>query len=555
MSQIKIIGLGGLDEVGKNMYVVEIGDNIFILEAGAKFPNPKEQLGVEIIVPDFSYLIENKKRIKGIFITHGHDDVMGAIPYLLKSINAPVYATSLTAKLIKNTVVKHKVKNCNINIIKREHRFIVAGITIQSFPLTQSIPDGIGIAIHTEHGAIVLASKFIVDYDIHNEHFSCDIGRIAEIGKNGVFALLTESSGAATLGHTSPRHKITPLIERHIDNTLGKIFITIYKEDVFHMVEIVELAKKLNKKIYCYDEAQYKLFEMICSLGYYKLNKKLFINKKEFVECEQDAICIISGTKTRVFKRLHRIALREDELIQFKETDVVIIASPPSFESEIEATNTENDLYKEGVKVINYNAKQLFKMQSSIEDLKMLIYLLKPKYYIPVNGEYQQLIANANLAIDMKYTPDKVIVLDNGQNVLFIDGRLRNTREFIELEETLIDGNEKLDVGGLVLKDREILSTDGVIVVGIVIDFKTKELIGGADVQSRGVIYLKDADYIVKNLGEILIEAVKNAVKENRYENIKIRQEAKMKMSRYMAKETGKRPMILPAILEINTDR
>ncbi len=554
MSQVKIFGLGGLDEIGKNMYIVEVDENIFVVEVGLKYPNPKEQLGVEIILPDFKYLIDNKERVKGIFITHAHDDVMGGIPHLLKVVNAPIYTTALTAQIIKRLIKKEKIKNVNINVVKRCHRFKVANIKVETFALTQSIPDGFGLAIHTDQGSVVVASEYLIDYDIRNEFFSSDISKIAEIGKNGVLAFLCESTGSTTSGYTAPRHKVTPIIEGNIENSDGRVFVTVYKQNIYRLFEIIEIANKLNKKIYFYDNSQYELLEMISKLGYYKLNQSMFITKQEFAKEESDAICIVSGTGTRVFKRMHRIALREDDLIQLKENDVVIMVSPPSFESEIEATNMENDLYKEGVKVVNVSAKEILQMRASIEDIKMMIYLLKPKYYIPINGEYRHLLANANIAVDMEYTPDKVVVIDNGQIIVLNDGHLRSAKDFIELEEMLIDGNEKLDVGGMVLKDRETLSTDGVIVVGIVINFKTKELVGGADVQSRGVIYLKDADYIVKALGEILINAVDEAVKANTYENMKVRMDAKSKMSRYMLKETGKRPMILPAIVEINLD-
>ena len=214
----------------------------------------------------------------------------------------------------------------------------------------------------------------------------------------------------------------------------------------------------------------------------------------------------------------------------------------------------ENDLYKEGVMVIKVNAKEVLSMHASIEDLKMMLFMLKPKYYLPVKGEYAQLIANADIATSMGYKPDRIIILDNGQFATFEDGRLKSTKDSIKLNDTLIDGNDKLDVQGMVLRDRETLSTDGAIVVGVFLNFNTKEIIGGPDVQSRGVIYLKDADYIINEIANILINTINEAVAENRYENMAIRMEAKEKISKYILKETGKRPMILPAIVEINIE-
>lgn len=552
MEQVRLFALGGLDESGKNMYVIEVNDDIFIIEVGLKYPSEHEQLGVEMIIPDFTYLIENKDRIKGIFITHGHDDVLGAIGHLIKSVNIPIYATPFTSLLIKKELQKLKIKNAKIHKIKRNDRFKVSNTLIQTFGVTQSVPDGVGIVIKTPKGSIVYTSEYLMDYDIRNPHFSCDIGRFAEIGKDGVLALLSESVGANNTGYTAPRHRISDIIEPYFESAQGRLLITVYKQNLFRIIEILELAKKYKKRVFFYDESQLELLAMLQTLGYYDIDKDLLISKKEFNKDSMDTICIVSGSGARVFKRMNRIATKEDELVELKENDTVVVASPVVAGTEKEASNMENDLYKEGVNVVTINAKQVYSMHASIEDLKMMIYLFKPKYYIPVKGEYRHLIANANIASSMGYTPDRIVILDNGQIASIQEGHLKSTKEFLQLEETMIDGNEKLDVGGMVLKDRDTLSTDGVIVVGVVINHRTKELIGGPDVQSRGVIYLKDADYIMKQLGDILINTINTAVSEKRYENMQARMDAKDKMNRYMVKETGKRPMILPAIVEIN---
>lgn len=477
---------------------------------------------------------------------------MAALPYLLKQANIPVYATPLTALIIKKYLLSHKIKGTKINRIKRSDDFKVGSVNVRTFGVTQSIPDGIGLVFETSMGAIVYTSEYIVDYDISSEHFACDIGRLAAIGQQGVLALLTESTGANNAGYTSPRHRISSLIEPYFESADGRLIVTVYKQNLFRIIEILELAKKYKKKVFFYDESQIELLAMLQSLDYYTIPKDLLIERTEFNNETNDSICIVSGTGARVFKRMNRIATKEDDVVELKESDTVVVASPIVPGTEKEASNMENDLYKEGVNVVSISAKEVFSMHASIEDLKMMIYLFKPKYYIPIKGEYRHLIANANIALDMRFTPDRIIVLDNGQIAEFKQGRLKTTKDFIELEETLIDGNEKLDVGGMVLKDCDTLSTDGAIVVGIVINHRTKELIGGPDVQSRGVIYLKDADYIVKMLGNILMESVSDAVKDNRYENMQARMVAKDKMSRYILKETGKRPMILPAIVEIN---
>ena len=278
----------------------------------------------------------------------------------------------------------------------------------------------------------------------------------------------------------------------------------------------------------------------------------LELPKSKFNNSIENLMIIVSGSGPQVFKLMHKIAMSEEELISLSPSDTVIIASPIVPGTEREAGRMENELYKEDVNVVTLDRKKVVSMHASIEDIKMLMYLLKPKYFIPIHGEYRHLVNNATVALDMGYYADKIVVLDNGQIATFRDGKLNNTANILKLEEILIDGNAHLDSSGLILKDRELLSTDGVMVIGIVLNFGTKEVIGGPDVQSRGLIYLKDADYIVKEVGNIMENTINAMVEANRYDNMGARNEAKEKMTKYILKETGKRPMILPVIVEIN---
>ena len=249
---------------------------------------------------------------------------------------------------------------------------------------------------------------------------------------------------------------------------------------------------------------------------------------------------------------MNNIAIGEDRKIELKETDKVIIASPVVPGTENDATAMENDLYKAGVAIQKLNAKQVLSMHASIEDLKMMLYLIRPKYYLPIKGQYSSLIDNANIAVDMGFKPDKIVILDNGQFATFENGRLSSTSDTIELNDTAIDGSNMKDVSGMVLKDRQALSTDGAIICGVVLDFKSKKVIGGPDVQSRGVIYLKDADLILGQIGEMLVETIEEAVSNGSYDNLTVRAEARERIAHFILRETGKKPMILPAIVELN---
>lgn len=551
MEKIRIMALGGLDEDGRNLTVIEIDEKIIIVDAGLKYPE-NTMLGVEIIIPNFSYLIERKNKIVGLFITHGHDDVMGALPYLIKEINIPIYAAPFTALIIEELFKKHEVENYTLNKIKRYGLINLDGLKIRTFGLTHSICDTIGLAIATSQGYIVHASEFMIDFDQNLPSFDCDITELAEIGKKGVFALLTESRNAERVGFTSPRHRVKNALEPIIESSLGRVIITLYQQNLFRLIEVIELAQKYKKKIYFVNEHYRSYLNNLKKLKYFNLPEKIELHSHQFNNSFDDVIIIVADQGPNVFRLMHTIATGDHAQLQLKQTDTVVIASPVVAGTEKDASSMENELFKDGVSVKNLPRDEFLTMHPSSEDLKMMLTMLKPQYYIPIKGEYRHLIENANLALNRGYYADHIIVLDNGQVASFNGDKLESLAEFHETDHVYIDGYESLDSTGLVLRDREILATDGTMIVGIVINHETKEILGGPDVQSRGVIYLKDADYVVKECGVILENVIVNLVAENRYDNNTARNESKEQMSKYVLKMTGKRPMILPVIIEIN---
>ena len=551
MDQVRIFALGGLDENGKNMYVVEVNEAIFIIEAGLKYPDTG-QLGVEFIIPDFSYLIENKDRIKGIFITHAHDDVIAALPYLLKQINIPVYTGALTASILHETLKKEGIKDVKIHRMKRTSRQVIGGVKVRTFPMTHAFPDNFGIAINTDQGYIVYTGEFIVDYDMLQEEYLCDLNELSDIGKKGVLCLLSESQGVEQSGHTAPRHRITSLIEPIFEASTSRILISCYSQSLFRIIEIIELAKKQNRRIFFHDKGIRDLLRHLETMKYYRVPKDMLISEKEFSDDMEDVVVLVSGIGKNLFRTMTNIANHEDKYVSFRTSDTIIVASPIVSGTELDANNMENEIYKEGGKIFTLSSKTVLSMHPSVEDLKMMLYLFRPKYYIPFKGEYRHLFMNANLAMSVGYSADRIVVLENGQIATFENKVLKSVAEHIELEDTLIDGKENWDVTGVVLKDREVLSTDGVMIIGVGVNFKTKKVINGPDVQTRGLIYLKDAEHIIKEVGNIMEECINTAVEEKRYENLTVRGEARDKIVRYLLKETGKRPMVLPVIIEIN---
>ena len=533
MDQVRIFALGGLDENGKNMYIVEVNEAIFVIEAGLKFPDT-EQLGVEFIIPDFTYLIENKDRIAGIFITHAHDDVVAALPYLLKQVQAPVYTGALTANIIHDMLKKEGVKNVKIHRIKRSSKQMIKGVRVCTFPMTHAYPDNFGVAIMSNQGAIVYTGEFIVDYDMLSEQYLCDLNELSDIGKKGVLCLLSESQGVERSGHTAPNHRITNLIEPIFEMNSGRILISVYRQSLYRVIEIIDLCKRMNKKVYFHDKELRRLLKHLEDMKYYYLPRELELTDKQFHDDMEDVVIILSGSGKNLFRTMSNIANHEDDRVAFRPSDTIIMASPVVSGTETEATDMENDVYKEGGHIYSLSSKTVLSMHPSSEDLKMMLYLFKPKYYIPVKGEYRHLVMNANLGVDMGYSPDKILILDNGQISVFENQVLKSVSDHLELEDTLIDGKENWDVTGVVLHDREVLSTDGVMIVGVGVNAKSKEVINGPDVQTRGLIYLKDADHIVKEVASIMEECIQSAKKEKQFDIANIRNDAREKIQRYL---------------------
>ncbi|HPX32719.1 MAG TPA: ribonuclease J [Erysipelotrichaceae bacterium] len=552
MNNIKIFALGGLDEYGKNMYCIEIGKKLFIVNCGIKRPEDN-QFGVEYIVNDFSYVVENIDRLSGIIITHFHDDMMDGLPYLLKEIEADVYAPNLCSIIIKEELKKMRKSHLRVKILPRYGKTIIDGVELTTFGLTHSTPDAIGISFKTDQGHIVVAEQFVVDFDMRDNAYECDIAAIADIGKEGVLCCLIESSYADKEGFTSPRHRISNIIRPVIEDASGRIFFTLYEQNFFRLREIIAVAAEYKKKVFFFDEKMRDLMNLFALNEYYKIPEKMQLTEKQFNNEIDDCIVIVSGDGANVFNVMNKIAIGEESKIELRTTDTIIIASPMVPGTEKQANLMENELYKDNVNIFKLDPKQILSLHPASEDIKMILSLLKPKYVLPVMGDYRNFIAAANLALSTGYTPDKIIILDNGQIATFADGRLISTSEYVEkIGEIMIGTQDNKDITSHVLKDRTTLSTDGVIIVGVAINYKTKDIIGGPDVQSRGVFYVKDSEYLIKNIGKIVVDVITEKVENGTYENLEAKVELRNRIERYVARETGKRPMIIPAIIEIN---
>lgn len=549
--RIRIFCLGGLDEDGKNMMVVEVDQDIYIIEAGIKFPEEKESLGIEFIVQDFTYLIENQDRIAGIFITHGHDDVMGALPYLMKNIKANIYTSPLASKAIHKVFKKERITGSKIYTIKRHDQRKIGAHKVVFFPVTHAYPGTFGLAISTSQGYVVYSGEFIEDYDDLHDSYRGDFTTCSKLGNEGVLVLLQESKGAERSGHTAPNHRITEKFSQVLEQTdHNRVFVSVYTQSVYRIQEIIECCIQYDRPMIFYSK---ELRELVANLEDFNVSipKKLVLDPSYIKEAPDNVVVIISGQGKSLFKTMSNIANNEVEDIVFTQNDVIVIASPVIPGVEKVFKSMENDIYKEEGTILVLD-RNVLSMHPSKEDLKMMLFLMKPKYYIPVKGEYRHLYMNSEIALEMGYKPSQIILLDNGQVATFENQKLRSCSMELELHDVMIDGKENWDMSGVVLKDREILSTDGVMILAIGLDAKTKKIINGPDIQTRGLIYVKDAEYITTDVGKILEDTIQEAVANKTYDNLTTRNEIRDKISKYLYKQTAKRPMVLPVILEIN---
>lgn len=558
---VKILPLGGQAEMGKNMYVININEKLFIIDAGFRFPE-SEKLGVDIIIPSFDYLKERKDQIAGIFITHGHDDTMAALPYLLEQITVKVYAPTLTADLIVEMIEQHNRLNrtritADIVRVRRKSDIDVAGVHIKFFPVTHSIPGSIGIAFETSEGYIVHAGEFIIDFGAPSG-FKTDIQTMMEIGSKGVLALLCESSYAQKPGYTSPKHKIKDKIDPIFEDATGRIIVASYAQNIFRTKEIIELTKRYNRKIVFYGRDKYDNTNSIVRMGN-QLKKAVIEIPKENIafksqigrpDIDDQLVVLLTGRPTRIYHDISDIIDGGDEMLKINEKDTFIVVSPVVPGTEKIATKAQNELYKTDAKIYIFKNKDLSSMHASIEDLKVMLQIFHPKYYIPIRGEYQHFIANAAVAKESGLPEENIIIMDNGEEITFKDGQLQHAREYYEIEDVMIDGIGVGDVGMKVIDDRIQLSNDGVVIIGMTINDK-REIAANTDVQTRGFVYLKDSEHIVKGILKIAEDTMTENQTNSDVDVADIRQMIKDKAYKYIVKQTGKKPVILPIVIEI----
>ena len=548
MSKIKLFALGGLNENGKNMYIVEVDDNIFVFDAGLKYPTAN-MLGVDYIIPKFDYLIENKEKIKGIFLTHAHDGNIGAMPDVMAMLpDIPVYATKFTMMVLKMELEKYNVKATNLKEIRPHSKIEVANFSIFPIMVTHSIPETVAYVLYTNDGAIVYATDFVFDSAMLGA-YKTDIGKLAYVGKQGVLCLMAESSYAYREGHTSPYHRISDEVWNLLNKTEDRIIISLIPEHVYRIQEIFNEVTKTKRKVVLMGKRLQSLVTYAEQENYLKFDKSIIGDLSNIND--KDAVILTSDDKDKTLANLEKIISRYDKYITLKKGDTVFIAEPVYPGGEKKIAKIMDDLSRLDVNVVTLSFNTHVMHHPSSEDLMQMINLMSPKYYFPIKGEYRYQYMNATIAEKAGMNKDNILLKLNGDVITLLNGKLVDEPEHIESDEILIDGTNADDIGDLVLKDRELLSKNGIVVVSATIDKKTKKIIANPQILTRGFIYVKDNLDIVEKSEAISKEVIEECITGKKVDFSAIKLKIRERLGNYFNEETGSIPMIITVILEI----
>lgn len=551
MSKIKIVALGGLNENGKNMYVVDVDDQFFVFDAGLKFATSK-MLGVDYIIPNLDYLIQNRKKIRGIFLTHGHESNMGAISDVLLALpEVSVYATKFTMEIVKNELREAGIEHARLKEI-RPHSKIDFGNDLVVFPIsvTHSIPDAVCYVLYTKDGAIVYTGDFVFDSTMMG-NYKTDIGKLAYVGKQGVLCLLCESFYAEKQGHTSPNNRVSDFIREVLSKNEDRIIATILPAHIYRVQEIFNEVMKTHRKIVVMGKGLQELIHKAIELKYLTIDQDRIGDLSNL--SDKGVVVLISDEKEKPFANLERIIRGFDKYIKLKETDTIFITEPSYEGIEKRLALVMDDIAKANVNAVCLSSKKHLLHHASREDLMLMINLMNPKYYFPVKGEHRHQYMNAEVAEELGIKKENILLKQNGDVVTFQNGELVDTKEHIDIDEVLIDGKNQGDIGELVLKDREMLGENGIVIISATLDRATKKILAGPEIVTRGFIFVKENQDLIaetKRVSQEIIE--RNTNEENhRVDYTKIKNEVRESLGKYFYRETECKPMIITVIQEV----
>ncbi|KHD13357.1 ribonuclease J [Clostridium butyricum] len=549
--KIKIIPLGGLGEIGKNMTAFEYKDEIIVIDCGLAFPD-EDLYGIDMVIPDITYLVKNKSKVKGILITHGHEDHIGALPYILKQINVPVYGTKLTLGLIETKLEDHEMlKDCTLTEVKPTEIIEFENFKAEFIRNNHSIADSCSIALHTPMGIIVHTGDFKIDFTpIDNEVI--DLQRLAQLGKQGVLLLMADSTNALHKGYTMSEKTVGETLENLFGKASGRIIVSTFASNVHRLQQISNCALKYNRKIAFSGRSMEKISEVARRLGYLHIPEDMIISLEDINNYPNDRITIVTtGSQGESMAALTRIASSTHRYVQIEKGDMVIISASPIPGNEKAVSNVINDLTEKGANVIYKSIEEIHVSGHACEqELRLMQALLKPKFFIPVHGEFKHLMTHGRIAESMGVDKDNIFMLEVG-DIFELTRKSGVVTGKVPSGRVLIDGMGIGDVGNMVLRDRKNLAEHGMITVVVAIDRRGKSIVCGPDIISRGFVYVRDSEVLMKDIKDIVRESVYNCLQNNITQWAEIKNSIRREVDTFIYKKMKKKPMILPVIVEL----
>lgn len=552
-SKVSVFALGGVGEIGKNMYVVEYENDIVIIDAGLKFPE-EDMLGIDIVIPDITYLVENKEKVRGILLTHGHEDHIGGLPYILKQLNVPIYGTQLTLGLVEN-------KLREANILGTTKRILITGDSIVKlgklkagfFRTNHSIPDSIGTYIDTPEGTIVHTGDFKFDQTPVNDQHA-DLHKMAEIGNRGVLALLSDSTNAERPGFTGSEKNVGVELSKVFREAKQRIIVATFASNIHRIQQVFDAAEETDRKVTIVGRSMVNVVTIANELGYLRVPEGMLIDIDEVNKLVADRVVILStGSQGEPMSALTRMARSNHRKLDILAGDTVIIAATPIPGNERNVGRTIDELFRLGAKVI-YGTGTTSGVHTSghgsQEELKLMLNLMKPKFFIPIHGEYRMLRHHGILAEQVGIDPDNIFLVENGDTIEFQDGSARRGPR-VQAGRVLIDGLGVGDVGNIVLRDRKLLSQDGILVVVVTLSKQEGKVLSGPDIISRGFVYVRESETLLEEANRIVANTLNRLMKENVNEWASLKNHVKDALGRFLYEQTKRRPMILPIIMEV----
>ena len=549
-SKLKIIALGGLDEIGKNITVFEYENDMIIVDCGIEFPDD-DMLGVDLVIPDFSYIVKNIDRCKGLFITHGHEDHIGSIPYLLKEVNIPIYGTKLTMKLIQHKLEEHHLmQNADLHVVEQGDIIDTGKMQVEFIRSSHSIPDSCMLAIHSPAGVVLHTGDFKVDYTPIDGQMM-DLGRIAELGKEGVLAMLSDSTNAERKGFTLSEKSIGPIFDNLFEGCKKRIVVATFASNVHRVQQIVNSAVKYGRKIAVSGRSMQNMINAARELEYIKCPDDIFIDMDLIKNYTDDQLVLITtGSQGETMSALTRMANGEHKKVTISSNDLVIISATPIPGNEKSVSKVINQLMKIGAEVV-YSALQNVHVSGHAcqEEQKLILSLARPKYFFPVHGEYRQLMAHRDTAIEIGIPKENILLTNNGK-IIELNDEGCEFAGAVQSGRVMVDGLGVGDVGNVVLRDRQHLSSDGLIVIVMSID-QAGLVVSGPDVISRGFVYVKESENLMEDVKSFIKEEMLIMEERHITDWSSIKSTLKDDVRDFIFQRTKRNPMILPILMEV----